>query len=47
MNFVGKFKKKAINKLKIDLSSILAAKHINVQLVTKEDLLLDFVYHFG
>jgi hypothetical protein len=44
--FFAKFLRKAIHKLKIDLSSILATRHTNVQLATKEDYLLDLVYHF-
>jgi hypothetical protein len=47
MNFFAKFLRKAIHKLKIDLSSILATRHTNVQLAAKEDYLLDFVYHSG
>jgi hypothetical protein len=37
--------KLAIHKLKINLSNIIVARHPNVELVAKEDYLLDFVHH--
>jgi hypothetical protein len=35
----------AIHKLKINLSNILATRHANVQVITKEDHFFDFVHH--